>query len=57
MEIGKAVAEALKSEGFSIVWDETINNQIELNPFKWDKSFEEDKEYEIEGAYDIFVNK
>ncbi|WP_405276640.1 DUF6891 domain-containing protein [Methanobrevibacter sp.] len=57
LEIGKAVAEALKSEGFSIVWDETINNQIELNPFKWDKSFEEDKEYEIEGAYDIFTNR
>ena len=51
------MAEALKSEGFSIVWDETINNQIELNPFKWDKSFEEDKEYEIEGAYDIFTNR
>ena len=57
LEIGKAVAEALKSEGFSIVWDETINNQIELNPFKWDKLFEEDKEYEIEGAYDIFTNR
>lgn len=55
LEIGKTVADALKSEGFSIVWDETVNCQIELNPFKWDKSFDEDKEYEIEGAYDIFI--
>ena len=31
------------------------NNQIEINPFKWDKSFDCEKEYEIEGAYDIFV--
>lgn len=57
LEIGKIVADALKSVGFSIVWDETVNNQIELNPFKWDKSFDEDKEYEIEGAYDIFISK
>jgi hypothetical protein len=57
LEIGEAVAETLKSEDFSIVWDGTINNQIELNPFKWDKSFEEDKEYEIEGAYDIFTKR
>ena len=55
LEIGKTVVDALKSEGFSIVWDETVNCQIELNPFKWDKSFDEDKEYEIEGAYDIFI--
>ena len=56
LEIGNAVFEALKSEGFTIVWDGTINNQIELNPFEWDKSFDEDKEYEIEGAYDIFTS-
>ncbi len=56
LKIGETVANALKSEGFSIVWDGTINSQIELNPFKWDKSFNEEKEYEIEGAYDIFIN-
>ncbi len=57
LEIGKAVAEALKAEEFAIVWDGTINNQIEMNPFVWDKSFDEDNEYEIEGAYDVFTNK
>ena len=57
LKIGDIVAGSLKSEGFSIVWDGTINNQIELNPFKWDKSFDSEKEYEIEGAYDIFINR
>ena len=55
LEIGNIVSDALKTEGFSIVWDGTINNQIELNPFKWDKSFDESKEFEIEGAYEIFT--
>ena len=57
LEIGNIVFEYLKSENFSIDWDGTINTQIEINPFKWDKSFDSEKEYEIEGAYDIFVNR
>lgn len=57
LEVGEIVCECLKSVGFSIQWDGTVNNQIEINPFKWDKSFDEDKEYEIEGAYECFINK
>ncbi len=56
LEIGELVADTLKSAGFSIIWDGTVNNQIEINPFKWDKSFDDGKQYEIEGAYEIFVN-
>lgn len=56
LKIGEIVADDLKSAGFSIIWDGTINNQIEINPFKWDKSFDYEKEYEIEGAYNIFIN-
>lgn len=55
LEIGKIVADALEAEGFPIVWDGTINNQIELNPFEWDKSYDSENEYEIEGAYDTFT--
>ena len=55
LEIGKIVNQYL-SEEFSINWDGTINNQIEIDPFKWDKSFDGEKEYEIEGAYDVFIN-
>jgi hypothetical protein len=54
LEIGKIVEKCLSQE-FSINWDGTVNNQIEINPFKWDKSFDGDKEYEIEGAYETFV--
>ena len=57
LEIGKTVSKYLKDENFDIVWDETINNQIEINPFKWDKSYNDEKEYEIEGAYEVFINK
>lgn len=55
LEIGNIVKEYLESENFTINWDGTVNNQIEINPFKWDKSFDGEKEYEIEGAYEIFT--
>ena len=55
LEIGKTVFRYLKEENFDIDWDETINNQIEINPFKWDKSYDDAKEYEIEGAYEVFI--
>lgn len=55
LEIGKTVSRYLKDENFDINWDETINNQIEINPFKWDKSYDDEKEYEIEGAYEVFI--
>lgn len=55
LEIGKRVSKYLKDENFTIVWDETVNNQIEINPFKWDKSYNDEMEYEVEGAYEVFI--
>lgn len=55
LEIGKIVSETLKDESFTVIWDESINNQIEINPFIWDKSYDDKKEYEIEGAYNVFT--
>lgn len=55
LEIGKMVSKYLKEADFSINWDETINNQIEINPFRWDKSYDDEKEYEIEGAYEVYI--
>lgn len=55
LKIGQIVSKRLKDEGFSINWDETINNQIEINPFRWDKSYDDDNEYEIEGAYESYT--
>ena len=57
LEIGKTVFKYLKDEDFTIVWDESVNKQIEINPFIWDKSYDCDKEYEIEGAYDVFSSR
>ena len=57
LKIGKIVSKYLKNENFNIDWDETIYNQIVINPFKWDKSFSDEIEYEIEGAYEIFTTK
>ena len=55
LEIGKIVDQYLKQAGFEINWDGTINNQIEIIPFNWDKDYNDEKEYEIEGAYNSFV--
>ena len=55
INISKTVSKYLKDEDFTINWDETINSQIEINPFKWDKLYDGDKEFEIEGAYDVFT--
>lgn len=55
LEIGRTVNQYLKHEGFKINWDGTINNQIEIIPFDWDKSYDDEKEYEIEGAYNTFI--
>lgn len=53
LNIGNIVASELSSVGFNLNWDESINSQIEIDDFKWDKSFDE-CEYEIEGAFKVF---
>ena len=55
LEIGRKVYQHLGDEGFTINWDETINEQIEIDPFSWDKSYDDEKEYEMEGAYEVFT--
>lgn len=55
LDIGRTVSEYLKAEGLNVKWDGTVNSQIELNPFTWDKSYEDKKEYEIEGAYEVYT--
>ena len=55
LNIGKIVSEYLKAEGFQVKWDGTVNNQIKINPFTWDKSYDDKKEYEIEGAYETYI--
>lgn len=54
LEIGRTVFDELNQE-FNINWNETVNEQIEINPFVWDKSFRDDIDYEMEGAYELFT--
>ncbi|MDO5848732.1 MAG: hypothetical protein Q4P18_04295 [Methanobrevibacter sp.] len=55
LEIGKTVKHVLGSFDFNVVWDGSVDNQIVINPFVWDKKFTPDREYEMEGAFDNFV--
>ena len=49
----KTIANVLSQEGFNLNWNESINSQIEIYEFKWDKSFDGDV-YEMEGAFKVF---
>ncbi len=55
LKIGKTVYESLSGAGFDLNWNESVNDPIEIVNFQWDKKYDENKEYEIEGAYDLFV--
>ena len=55
LEVGKTVYSQLMESGFDVEWNGSVNSQIEIQNFQWDKKFDDEKEYEIEGAYDLFV--
>lgn len=54
LKIGNIISNTLKEHNLNIIWDGTINNHIEINPFEWDKKYDHKKDYEIEGALQIF---
>lgn len=55
LKIGKLVYQQLRDANLEVEWNETVNSPIEIIDFIWDKKYDENKEYEIEGAYDIFT--
>ncbi|WP_407392330.1 DUF6891 domain-containing protein [Methanobrevibacter sp.] len=55
LDIGKVIRKYLECADFNIEWDETVNNQIKINPFKWDKSYDDEREYEMEGAFEAYI--
>ena len=57
LEIGNIVYQALLDANFDVDWDKTVNSPIEIINFKWDKKFDENMEYEVEGAYELFVGE
>ncbi len=55
LKIGKLVYQQFTDSNLELEWDETVNSPIKIIDFIWDKKYDENKEYEIEGAYDIFT--
>lgn len=56
LKMGREICEILKAFNFNVSWSENIDDVIVIDPFNWDKKFNPDKEYEIEGAFDVFIN-
>ena len=55
LKIGKLVYQQFTDSNLEVEWDETVNSPIKIIDFIWDKKYDKNKEYEIEGAYDIFI--
>ena len=55
LEIGNIVFDTLKDHNLNVDWDGTLNNQIEISPFDWDKKYDPSKDYEMEGAFEAFI--
>ena len=54
LEIAKKVAEVLKSHGFEIDWNKSVDERIEIKDFIWKKHFD-GKEYSMDGALEDFI--
>ena len=54
LEIGKTIADCLRENGFDIIWEETVDEQIVIEDFEWKKAFD-DKEYSMDGAFEDYV--
>lgn len=55
LKIGNIIYQSLVDADFNVKWNKSVNSPIELIDFEWDKKFNENMEYEIEGAYDLFT--
>ena len=55
LKIGKLVYQQFTDSNLEVEWDETVNSPIKIIDFIWDKKYDKNKEYEIEGAYDVFT--
>lgn len=54
LAIGNIIVDALKSNGFEIVWDNTVNNPIEIKNFNWCKIYD-GEEYSMDGALENYL--
>ena len=54
LEIAKTVGNVLKSYGFKINWNESVDERIEIKGFNWKKHFD-GKDYSMDGALEDFI--
>ena len=54
LEIAKKVASVLKSYGFDIDWNESVDEIIEIKNFNWKKHYD-GEEYSMDGALEDFI--
>ena len=54
LEIAKTVVNVLKSYGFKINWNESVDERIEIIGFNWKKHFD-GKDYSMDGALEDFI--
>ena len=54
LEIAKTVVNVLKSYGFKINWNESVDERIEIKGFIWKKHFD-GKDYSMDGALEDFI--
>ena len=54
LEIAKTVVNVLKSYGFEINWNESVDERIEIKGFNWKKNFD-GKDYSMDGALEDFI--
>ena len=50
----KIIAGCLKENGFSVRWNETVDEQIVIDNFEWKKAFDE-RQYSMDGAFEDYV--
>ena len=54
LKIAKKIVNILKSYGFDIGWNESVDEIIEIKNFNWKKHFD-GKEYSMDGALEDFI--
>lgn len=54
LNIGKIIVVTLEDYGFEIVWDGSLDNNIVIKPFIWEKTFD-GMEYSMDGAAKLFL--
>ncbi len=54
LEIGKEIKKTLIDNNLTVVWNENIDEQILIKPFRWIKEYDEEL-YEMEGSVESYM--